>query len=223
MTERKSIDLTSAQRVNPLAFRLAKITTASMGESAPYTSVGGIYRGVWLDDETDRAPALAGAAIWTLRPTAVGDWILVVKTPFGRWESVDNQKAQTWDVQIALDAESEELAWRLTFMRAIVVRDPVTKIYNPEPNLVLPLDSDIPSSDYFCGVEFNLETMAATVTVSKTASDVYDTSIPAEYTRVRRLLYKLRCTVADAPQTVENSVWTVIADYRTPIALGVYI
>jgi len=129
---------------------------------------------------------------------------------------------KAWDVQIALSTESEALVWRLTFLRAVAVRGPVTRIYE-DPNVVLPLDSGIPYSDYFCGVEFDTGTMAATVRVSQTAADVYDAVIPEDYSRVRKLLYKLRCDVQDAPQTVENSAWSVIEDYRHAFGLEVYL
>ena len=71
-----------------LEFRLAKVTTASTEEAAPYTSVASIYRGMWLDKETERAEDLTEAALWTLSPTSVDLWVLCVRTPFGHWEGV---------------------------------------------------------------------------------------------------------------------------------------
>ncbi len=86
MTERKTIDVTAARRQKSLEFRLAKITTASDEEAAPYQSKASIYRGLWLDDSTARAAMLTGADVWTQHATTLNDWVLVVRTPFGRWE-----------------------------------------------------------------------------------------------------------------------------------------
>jgi hypothetical protein len=88
MRDRIQIDLASKRRSTPLEFRLAKVTTASTEEAAPYTSVASIYRGMWLDAETERAAELTGAALWTLSPTSVDLWVLCVRTPFNRWEGV---------------------------------------------------------------------------------------------------------------------------------------
>jgi hypothetical protein len=88
MTERKTIDVTAARRQKSLEFRLAKITTASDEEAAPYQSKASIYRGLWLDDSTARAAMLTGADVWTQGATTVDDWLLVVRTPFGRWDGV---------------------------------------------------------------------------------------------------------------------------------------
>ncbi len=88
MRDRIQIDLAPDRGNVPLQFRLAKVTTASTEEAAPYTSVASIYRGMWLDDETDRAAELTEAALWTLSPTSTDLWVLCVKTPFGHWEGV---------------------------------------------------------------------------------------------------------------------------------------
>jgi hypothetical protein len=88
MRDRTQIDLASGNRNHMLEFRLAKVTTASTEEAAPYTSVASIYRGMWLDDSTDRAAELTGAALWTLSPTSSGLWVFCVKTPFGHWEGI---------------------------------------------------------------------------------------------------------------------------------------
>jgi hypothetical protein len=88
MRDRTQIDLAPDRGSVPLQFRLAKVTTASTEEAAPYTSVASIYRGMWLDDETERAAELTEAALWTLSPTSVDLWVLCVRTPFNRWEGV---------------------------------------------------------------------------------------------------------------------------------------
>jgi len=130
---------------------------------------------------------------------------------------------QAWDVRIALDTESEDLVWRLTFLRAIVVRGPVTRVYPTDPQLELPLDASTPYSDYWCGAEFDVETMLVTVRVSKLPSDVFDTTVPVDYSRVRRLLYKLRASRPDEEQTAANTTWAVTEDYRTAFGLEVYV
>jgi hypothetical protein len=88
MRDRTQIDLAPDRLNVPLQFRLAKVTTPSTEEAAPYTSVASIYRGMWLDDSTARAAELTGAALWTLSPTSTDLWVLCVKTPFGHWEGV---------------------------------------------------------------------------------------------------------------------------------------
>jgi hypothetical protein len=88
MRDRIQIDLAPDRRNVPLEFRLAKVTTASSGSAAPYTSVASIYRGMWLNDSTARAAELTGAALWTLSPTSTDLWVLCVQTPFGHWEGV---------------------------------------------------------------------------------------------------------------------------------------
>jgi hypothetical protein len=99
MTERKSIDMTTAARQKSLEFRLAKITTASDEVAAPYQSKASIYRGLWLDASTNRAAILTDADVWTLKETAVNDWILVVRTPFSRWEGVSTFNLPDWVIQ----------------------------------------------------------------------------------------------------------------------------
>ena len=88
MKSKPQIDLASRNRNHMLEFRLAKVTTASTEEAAPYTSVASIYRGMWLDEETERAADLTDAVLWTRTAVAIDDWLICIRTPFGRWEGL---------------------------------------------------------------------------------------------------------------------------------------
>jgi hypothetical protein len=85
---RQSIDLSSHSRTEPIEFRYAKVTTASTESAVPYTSVASIYRGMWLGDSTARAAELTGAVLWTRTAVAIDDWLICIRTPFGRWDGL---------------------------------------------------------------------------------------------------------------------------------------
>ena len=84
----KLIDLRPDNPNKSLIWRLCKVTTSSTEGAAPYTSTGNIYRGRYLDEETDRTKDIEGVSIWTAHATQGSEWLLAVKTPFGHWEGV---------------------------------------------------------------------------------------------------------------------------------------
>jgi hypothetical protein len=43
---------------------------------------------MWLDGDTDRAAELTGAVLWTRTAVAEGDWLICIRTPFGRWDGL---------------------------------------------------------------------------------------------------------------------------------------
>ena len=87
----KSIMLSPHPRNEPIEFRYAKVTTASTETESPYTSAASIYKGMWLDSETDRTAELTGAVLWTRTAVAEGDWVICIRTPFGRWDGLTMQ------------------------------------------------------------------------------------------------------------------------------------
>ena len=84
----KLIDLTTRGTGHTLAWRMCKVTTASIEGAEPYTSTGDIYRGRFLPDDSARAKDIEGVTVLTAHATTVDEWLLAVKTPFEHWEGV---------------------------------------------------------------------------------------------------------------------------------------
>ena len=180
------INLNTQPEKSPLQIRIAKITTASTESAAPYKSVGGIYRGLWINDTpTERDPIFEDVDVWTSNPVGSGDRVLVTHSPFGRWEGVSHDD-RPWTAGIFEDSD----LWNVKFYRCGWARGSVTRIIGTSQTFSLPVPEDDVDTDYWVGVKIDtvLGTIDDTLLCSTTAADVYDATPPSDK-YFKRLLY----------------------------------
>jgi hypothetical protein len=174
------------------------VTTASTEEAAPYTSVASIYRGMWLDEETERAAELTGAALWTRTAVAIDDWLICIRTPFGRWDgfaALPESIAipQPWDHAI------DDASFSVT--NCVYMRGPVTHA------ITAPAAITLSGNTVFVAARIKLSDNTATLIQAATLAGVTDASWPADGTYIKRLLYKVE-------RADESSPYGITLDYR---------
>ena len=204
MTERNSIDLTSARRQKSLEYRLAKITEATEDLGPPYASKASIYKSRWLKEtSTERNPDIEDAVIWTASATVVGQWVLAVQTPFGHWEGVTAETSKPWDIAFYLDGAAIMAECSL----CVYMRGPVTKSVDVDP-------LELTIADVFIAANINLETGAAVLTESASLAAATDAEPQSDDTTYKLLLYRA---------VKVGSTYVVTVDYRAMPQLGVRI